>query len=137
VRVHQAARAHGGGITIFDAYRPWHVTKKLWEATPPAKRNYVANPKVGSRHNRGCAIDLSMHRLSDGVLLDMPSGYDEFSRRAHRDYAGGSAEKRANRALLQRLMEAEGFRGMSNEWWHFDFVGWQRYPILDIAFDEL
>jgi D-alanyl-D-alanine dipeptidase len=138
VRVHQAAQAEGFGLTIFDAYRPWRVTKALWDATPPGpKRNYVANPRRGSRHNRGCAVDLTLHDLATGAQVKMPSGYDEFSTRAHRDYRGGSDKALANRDRLETLMERQGFRGMSNEWWHFDFAGWQDYPILDIAFDRI
>ncbi len=135
---HKAAAAEGYGLTIFDAYRPWRITKALWDATPPGpQRNYVANPKKGSKHNRGCAVDLSLHRLDSGALVEMPSGYDEFSQRAHRDFMAASPEAIANRARLERWMEAEGFRGISNEWWHFDFIGWEAFPILDIAFDAI
>jgi D-alanyl-D-alanine dipeptidase len=138
VRAHRAAQAEGFGLTIYDAYRPWRVTKALWDATPPGpKRNYVANPRKGSRHNRGCAVDLTLHELATGALVEMPSGYDEFSSRAHRDYRGGSARALANRERLGALMEAQGFRGMSNEWWHFDFAGWENYPIIDLPFAEI
>ncbi len=138
VRAHRAAQAKGFGLTIFDAYRPWRVTKALWDATPSGpQKNYVANPKKGSKHNRGCAVDLSLHDLAFGQLVSMPSGYDEFSARAHRDFTAASATEMAHRDLLQRLMEDEGFRGASNEWWHFDFLGWQEYPLLDIPFEEL
>ncbi len=137
-RVQTAARNDGFGLTIFDAYRPWRVTKALWDATPPGpKRNYVANPEKGSRHNRGCAVDLTLHDFGNGDPVLMPSGYDEFSRRAHRDFAGAPAEAIMNRTRLERLMLAQGFRGMSNEWWHFDFIGWERYAILDIPFEAI
>jgi zinc D-Ala-D-Ala dipeptidase len=138
VRAHRAAQDQGYGLTIFDAYRPWRVTKALWDATPPGpKRNYVANPKRGSKHNRGCAVDLTMHDLATGQLVEMPSGYDEFTPRAHRSFTGAPANALAHRDLLERLMEAEGFVGVSNEWWHFDFAAWQDYPVLDIPFDEI
>ncbi len=137
-RVHKAAAAKGYGLTIFDAYRPWRITKALWDATPPGpQRNYVANPKKGSKHNRGCAVDLSLHQLDTGALVEMPSGYDEFTQRAHRDFMAAAPEAIANRERLERWMEAQGFRGISNEWWHFDFAGWEDFPILDIAFDEI
>lgn len=137
-RAHKAAAAESYGLTIFDAYRPWRITKQLWNATPPGpQRNYVANPKKGSKHNRGCAVDLSLHRLDTGALVEMPSGYDEFTQRAHRDFLAATPDAIANRARLERWMEAEGFRGISNEWWHFDFNGWENFPILDIAFDEI
>lgn len=138
IRAHARAKRDGYGFTIYDAYRPWRITRALWDATPPGpERNYVANPKRGSKHNRGCAVDMTMHDLATGKQAEMPSGYDEFSERAHRDYAGGSEAARANRARLQAYMEAEGFRGISNEWWHFDFNGWEEFPVMDIAFDDI
>jgi zinc D-Ala-D-Ala dipeptidase len=138
VRAHRAAQARGFGLTIFDAYRPWRVTRALWDATPAGpKKNYVANPKKGSKHNRGCAVDLSLHSLASGQLVSMPSGYDEFTTRAHREFSAASADEISHRDLLQRLMEAEGYRGASNEWWHFDFLGWQDYPLLDLSFEKL
>jgi zinc D-Ala-D-Ala dipeptidase len=138
VRAHQAAQVAGFGLTIYDAYRPWRVTKKLWDATPPGpKRNYVANPNRGSKHNRGCAVDLTLHHVADGAQVVMPSGYDEFSPRAHRNFVDAPADALKHRALLERVMEDAGFRGASNEWWHFDFAGWQDYPVLDLAFEEL
>jgi zinc D-Ala-D-Ala dipeptidase len=138
VRAHKRAQADGYGLTIFDAYRPWRVTKKLWDATPRGpKKNYVANPKKGSKHNRGCAVDLSLHDLRTGALLEMPSEFDDFSEKAHRDYMGAGETANANRARLQGYMEAEGFIALSNEWWHFDFTGWQNYPVLDIPFSQI
>jgi zinc D-Ala-D-Ala dipeptidase len=137
-RASKAAQADGYGLTIFDAYRPWRVTKQLWDATPAGpKKNYVANPKRGSKHNRGCAVDLSLHNLSTGMLVEMPSGFDDFSEKAHRDYMTASPAAIANRARLQRYLEAEGFVGLSNEWWHFDFAGWEQYPVMDIPFDGI
>jgi zinc D-Ala-D-Ala dipeptidase len=138
VRAHKRAQADGFGLTIFDAYRPWRVTKKLWDATPRGpKKNYVANPKKGSKHNRGCAVDLSLHDLRTGRLVEMPSGFDDFSEKAHRDYMEAGAIANANRARLQSYLEAEGFIGLSNEWWHFDFTGWENYPVLDIPFSKI
>ena len=138
LNAHRAAQAVGFGLTIYDAYRPWRVTKALWDATPPGpQRNYVANPKRGSKHNRGCAVDLTLHRPTDGIEVAMPSGYDEFTRRAHRNFMAAPAESIQHRDLLERLMQAAGFRGASNEWWHFDFIGWEDYPVLDIAFDQI
>jgi D-alanyl-D-alanine dipeptidase len=138
LRVHLAAQAQGFGLTIYDAYRPWRVTKALWDATAPGpKRNYVANPKRGSKHNRGCAVDLTLHDLATAKQVAMPSTYDEFTPRAHRNFTGAPAQAIANRDLLGALMQAQGFRGASNEWWHFDFVGWEDYPVLDIPFEML
>lgn len=137
-RASKAARVDGFGLTIFDAYRPWRVTKQLWDATPTGpKKDYVANPKRGSKHNRGCAVDLSLHDLATGLLVEMPSGFDDFSEKAHRDYIGASPAAIANRSRLQRYLESEGFVGLSNEWWHFDFSGWEQYPVMDIPFNEI
>jgi zinc D-Ala-D-Ala dipeptidase len=137
IRAHMAAQADGYGLLIHDAYRPWRVTKKLWDMTPPDKRGFVANPKQGSRHNRGCAVDLTLYDRATGNAVRMPSGYDEFSRRAYRSYDGGSADETANRARLERYMEAEGFIGISNEWWHFDYKDWANFPILDVPFAKI
>jgi D-alanyl-D-alanine dipeptidase len=138
IRASAAAKAEGFGLTIYDAYRPWRVTKQLWDATPNGpKKNYVANPKRGSKHNRGCAVDLTLHDLKTGALVEMPTEFDDFSDKAHRDYAGAAPTAIANRARLQRYLEAEGFVGLSNEWWHFDFTGWEKYPVMDVPFDRI
>jgi D-alanyl-D-alanine dipeptidase len=137
VRVHKKLKKQGLGLMIFDGYRPWAVTKLFWEVTPEDKRKFVANPATGSRHNRGCAVDLSIYDLKTGALVEMPSDFDEFTERASPDYRGGSAEQRKNRDLLRRLMEAEGFIVNSNEWWHFDYKDWKEYQIYDIAFSDI
>lgn len=137
LRVHRKLQLKKLGLLIFDGYRPWAVTKLFWEVTPEDKRKFVANPATGSRHNRGCAIDLSIYDLTTGEEIAMPSDFDEFTERASPDYAGGTVEERANRDLLRQLMEAEGFTVNSNEWWHFDYKNWKEYPIFDIAFSEI
>lgn len=136
LRVHKKLRKQGLGLVIFDGYRPWTITKLFWEVTPEEKRKFVANPAKGSKHNRGCAVDLSLYNLKTGALLPMPSGFDEFSERASPDYTGGTDEERANRDLLRKLMEAEGFIVNANEWWHFDYKDWEKYAIYDISFTE-
>ena len=110
---------------------------EFWEATPAEKRNFVADPATGSRHNRGCAIDLTLFDLRTGLEVPMPSGYDEFSRRAHSTYPGGTARQRLLRDVLRRAMEAEGFAVYAPEWWHFDHKDWRSYPILNVPFDAL
>lgn len=138
VRASKAAQADGYGLTIYDAYRPWRITKKLWDATPVGpKKEYVANPKRGSKHNRGCAIDLTLHNLRNGQLVEMPTEFDDFSEKAHRNYMGASNTAISNRARLARYLEAEGFIGLSNEWWHFDFTGWEQFPVMDIPFSKI
>lgn len=117
------------GIKIYDAYRPLSVQRKMWAIYP--HEGYVANPAKGSRHNRGAAVDVTLVDLRDGKELPMPSGYDEFSERAHRDYANASAEETRNRELLERVMEKHGFKGLFTEWWHFDDVNSKKYELLD------
>lgn len=126
-RVQRALAARGFGLCIFDAYRPWSVTKVFWEATPERLRHFVADPAKGSRHNRGCAVDLSLCDLATGELVEMPSGFDEFTPRAYPDYPGGTSRQRWHRELLRRAMEAEGFTVYEHEWWHYDFAGWREY----------
>ncbi len=136
VRVHRKLRERGLGLVIFDGYRPWSITKLFWDVVPEEKRKFVADPAKGSKHNRGCAVDLSIYDLKTGKLIDMPSGYDEFTERASPDYKGGTESERASRDMLRRLMEEEGFTVNPNEWWHFDFKNWQDYAIYDISFTE-
>lgn len=137
VRANRALQAQGYGLLLFDGYRPWYVTKLFWEATPEEQRNFVADPDTGSRHNRGCAIDLTLYDVKTGLEVSMPSGYDEFSERAHPGYTGGTPEQRAARDLLRRTMEAEGFTVNDDEWWHFDYRDWQSYRIGTAMFKDL
>lgn len=137
VRVQRKLRPAGLGLVVFDGYRPWSITKLFWEVVSEHERKYVADPKTGSKHNRGCAVDLSLCRLIDGRLLPMPSGYDEFTERASPDYRGGTREERRNRDLLRRRMEEENFTVNPNEWWHFDYRDWENYQISDIAFADI
>jgi zinc D-Ala-D-Ala dipeptidase len=137
VRVGATLRKHGYGLLVFDGYRPWSVTKIFWDATPPDKREFVADPAKGSKHNRGCAVDLSLYSLDTGREVPMPSAYDEMSPRAYPSYGGGTAAQREARDLLRRAMEAEGFSVEPNEWWHFNYRDWARYPILNVPFSEI
>ena len=136
-RVQQRLAPLGYGLVVFDGYRPWSVTKLFWDVTPPAKRQFVADPSQGSRHNRGCAVDLTLYELKTGKAVEMPGGYDETTERAHVDFAGGSERARANRDLLRAAMEAEGFSVYRAEWWHYDWKDWREYPILDVPFESL
>ena len=137
VRAHRVFRGRGYGLLIFDGYRPWSVTKLFWEVTPADKREFVADPAKGSKHNRGCAVDLSLCDLATGREVEMPSPYDDFTEKAYPTYAGGTAEQRAARDLLRGVMEKEGFSVEPNEWWHFNYKEWRRYPILDVPFASL
>lgn len=136
VKVHKQLKEKGLGLVIFDGYRPWTITKLFWDVVPEEKRKFVADPAKGSKHNRGCAVDLSIYDLKTGALVEMPSEYDEFTERASPDYRGGTEEQRASRDLLRRLMEAAGFTVNPNEWWHFDYKNWRDYAIYDISFLE-
>src|SRR5690606_37945781 len=106
IRVHKKLKKDGQGIVIFDGYRPWSITKLFWDVVKPEERKYVADPAKGSKHNRGCAVDLSIYDLKTGKLIPMPSEFDEFTERASPDFAGGTDEERNNRDKLRRLMEA-------------------------------
>jgi len=136
-RAGQALRKKGYGLTVFDGYRPWSVTKLFWEITPADKKQFVADPSKGSRHNRGCAVDLTLHDLKTGRQVSMPGEYDEMSECSHIDYAGGTPEQRRLRDLLRAAMQAEGFAVYEEEWWHFDYRDWKKYPILNKTFEEL
>lgn len=136
-RVYERVHKHRFGLLIYDAYRPWYVTKMFWDATPQAMKDFVADPKKGSRHNRGCAVDLTLYDLANNEPVKMVSGYDEFAPRAAADYPGGTSLERWHRKLLRDAMEAEGFRVLPEEWWHFDFQEWRSYPILNKSFEAL
>ena len=137
VRAHRSLQAMGYGLLIHDAYRPWYITKMFWDATPQEQREFVADPAKGSRHNRGCAVDLSLFDLKTGKPVEMVSGYDEFSRRAYPSYPGGTSLQRWHRRLLRDAMEAQGFRVFEVEWWHFDYKEWRSYPIGVLTFEEI
>ena len=136
-RAARALRPLGYGLLIHDAYRPWYVTKVFWDATPPTSRWLVADPSQGSKHNRGAAVDITLYELATGKPVEMPSTYDEATPRAIADFPGGTSRQRWHRALLRRVLEAEGFMANPSEWWHFDYRDWQRYPILNRTFEDL
>jgi D-alanyl-D-alanine dipeptidase len=125
----------GYGLKIFDAYRPYGVTLAFYEGA--ADKNFVANPAKGSKHNRGCAVDLTIIDLKTGREMAMPTPYDSFAPEAAADYTNLPAEVLKNRKMLIDTMQKHGFRVIPNEWWHFDFKGWQRYDLLDIPFEKL
>jgi len=127
----------GYGLLIHDAYRPWYVTKIFWDATPQAGKIFVADPQKGSKHNRGCAVDLTLYDLATGQPVEMPGLYDEMSPRSFPNFPGGTSLQRWHRDLLRRAMESEGFTVNEDEWWHFDYKDWKQYPILNVAFENL
>ncbi len=137
LRVHRKAKEHGLGLLIYDAYRPWYVTKMFWEATPAEMKHFVADPEKGSRHNRGCAVDLTFYDLKTGKPVETIAGYDEFSTRAYPMSPGGTSRQRYYRTLLRQMMESEGFAIYEYEWWHFDYADWKQYPILNVPFEKI
>ncbi|MCE9567010.1 MAG: serine hydrolase [Planctomycetes bacterium] len=136
-RVQKTLKERGYGLFVYDAYRPWYVTKMFWDATPEKFHNFVADPSKGSRHNRGCAVDLGLYDLKTGKVIEMVSGYDEMTDRAFPDYMGTTSRQRWHRDLLRRAMEAEGYSVYEEEWWHYDYKDWRAYPILNKTFEEL
>lgn len=137
VRANARLKKRGLGLLIHDAYRPWHVTKMFWDATPSELKDFVANPAHGSRHNRGCAVDLTLYDLKTGKPIQMVAGYDEFSPRSFPLYPGGTSRQRWYRQLLRQTMEAEGFTVYEYEWWHFDFKDWKKYRIGNQKFEDI
>ena len=125
----------GLGLKIFDAYRPYAVTVSFYELVKDTV--FVASPRRGSRHNRGCAIDLTIINLKTGQDLDMPTPFDSFSVKAADNYPNLSKAKIANREMLKAVMEAHGFKINKSEWWHYDYNGYSNFPVMDIAFEEL
>lgn len=137
VRVQKKLNEKGFGLLIHDAYRPWYVTRMFWDATPEAQKVFVANPANGSRHNRGCAVDLTLVDLQTGEVIEMPGGYDEFSERSYPGYPGGTSLQRWHREVLREAMASEGFTVYDAEWWHFDYEDWRLYRVENLRFDEI
>ena len=136
-RVERSLVSKGYGLLIHDAYRPWFVTKMFWDATPESDHVFVADPSQGSRHNRGCAVDLTLYNLKSGTAVEMTGRYDEMSPRSYADYIGGTSRQRWLRELLRKAMEAQGFAVYPEEWWHFDYKDWSDYAIGTATFTQL
>ena len=136
-RAHAWLGERGYGLLIHDGYRPWYVTKMFWDATPEDLKIFVANPESGSRHNRGCAVDLTLYDLATGLPIEMTGGYDEMSPRSFPDYPGGTTRQRWHRELLRQAMEAQDFAVYEVEWWHFDYQDWRSYRIGNDRFEDL
>jgi D-alanyl-D-alanine dipeptidase len=128
LHVQEKLERKGYRLIVFDCYRPLSVQKRFWEIMPDER--YVADPAKGSRHNRGAAVDVSLAD-AEGKPLPMPTVYDDFSEKAHRDYKGAPPEALKNSAILEAAMKEEGFEPFPTEWWHFDAPGWDQYPVSD------
>lgn len=136
-RAHKELVTHGYGLLIHDAYRPWYVSKIFWDATSGEQHDFVADPSKGSRHNRGCAVDLTLYELATGKPVEMPGLYDEMTARSYPDYPGSTSLARWHRELLRNAMEQQGFRVYDTEWWHFDYKDWSQYGIQNVTFEKL
>ncbi len=134
-RVQDSLAHYGLGLLVYDAYRPYAATVKFFEVYPDP--DFVADPRYGSRHNRGCAVDVTLIDLATGLEIPMPTDYDEFTERAHPEYMNFPEEVIANRSFLFEIMAHHGFTHYPTEWWHFDYNGWEAFPLMDLSFEEL
>jgi len=133
--VQEELERRGLGLLIFDGYRPFSVTEKMWEIVPDER--YAANPAKGSGHNRGIAVDLTLYNLKTGRSLAMPTDFDDFTEKAHQSYPVKDTLVANNRKLLRDIMEKHGFINLTTEWWHFYLKDAQQYPIMNIQFQNL
>ncbi len=132
-RVQSALESRGMGLMVFDGYRPWSVTRRMWEVI--GDPDYVADPSKGSRHNRGMAVDVTLVD-GRGNRLPMPTDFDAFVPEARAD-AEVLEPMRTNRRVLIEAMAAQGFGVLSSEWWHFDCEGWEERALLDVPIDRI
>ncbi|NLR57112.1 M15 family metallopeptidase [Chitinophaga polysaccharea] len=130
--VQEALRKKGYGLLIYDAYRPYHVTEAMFKIVP--NDLYAADPRKGSGHNRGVAVDLSMVDLKTNKPVAMPTDFDDFTLKAHENYTPANPAVAANRKLLRDTMKQHGFKGSSTEWWHYYLPDYKKYPLMDIFF---
>lgn len=138
IRAHEKlGREYGFGILIHDTYRPWAVTKMFWDATPQSEHDFVADPSKGSKHNRGCAADITLYDRKTDEVLEMTGRYDETSARSIPMYVGGSSLQRWRRDVLKDALESEGFAVYRYEWWHFDHQLWTQYPVMNVNFRDV
>ncbi|MBV7531237.1 M15 family metallopeptidase [Chitinophaga sp. sic0106] len=122
----------GYGLLIYDAYRPYRCTELMFKIVP--NDLYAADPKKGSGHNRGVAVDLSMVELKTGKPVAMPTDFDDFTYKAHENYQPSDPTVTANRKLLRDTMKQLGFKGSRTEWWHYYLPDYKKYPLMDIVF---
>ena len=134
IKVQQDLRRQGLGLKVWDGYRPLSVQKKMWEKMP--NPGYVADPKYGSNHNRGAAVDVTLVD-SSGNELEMPTGFDDFTKKAASNYPYVTKEAFKNRKMLQEAMKAHGFKAIKSEWWHFNDCDVKKYPVIDIPLKKI
>lgn len=125
----------GFGFKIFDAYRPYSTTQKMWELIKDER--YVANPAKGSGHNRGLSADLTIIDVATGKELDMGTDFDNFTDTAHHTFNNLPQTILENRRLLKTTMEAQGFKALDTEWWHYTWPNDKGYTILNLSFNQI
>ena len=128
IKVQRELKEKGLGLKIWDAYRPMQAQEMMWAALPNPR--YISDPKMGGRHTRGTAIDLTLVELNTGKELKMPTEFDNFTEKAHRDQVYSDPIVKANMKLLDDVMSKYGFTGLSTEWWHYDFNGWEEFGVV-------
>jgi D-alanyl-D-alanine dipeptidase len=128
---HTQAKKHGYRIKVFDGYRPLHIQKRMWDAFP--NPTYVANPYsgIGSIHNRGGAVDMTLID-ANGQELNMGTPYDFFGKAAHQDYFDLPEEVLKNRELLRTIMQNAGFMAIRTEWWHYSYQNKTKFTVSDV-----
>jgi len=137
-KVQESLKNYGYGLILYDAYRPWHISKLATAALPVKGKNLLEDPeKKGSVHNTGLAVDVSLVSLATGEPVEMICAFDEPSMRQYASYPGGTTLQRYRRTLLRDAMQIQGFKGSKNEWWHFDFGKTESYAHLNTAFAVL
>lgn len=134
-QVQQELNIMGYGLKIFDAYRPYSVTQKMWALIQDER--YVANPAKGSGHNRGLAVDVTIVDLKTGKELPMGTGFDNFTDTAHQSFKNLPAAILQNRELLTQTMRKQGFQPLTTEWWHFYWPNDKNYAVLNLRFKQL
>jgi len=134
-KIQAELKKKGYGLKIFDGYRPYTITVAFYQKA--SDKNFVANPAKGSKHNRGCAVDITLIDLKTGKDLEMPTPYDSFSAAAAAKFEKVSAKAKKNRDFLISTMAKYGLIVLDNEWWHYDFKGWKNYDLMDIPFEKL
>ena len=134
-KIQKQLKEMGLGLKIFDAYRPYSVTEKMW--LPVQDDRYAADPKKGSGHNRGVAVDLTLIYSATGEALNMGTDFDNFTDTAHHAFTNLPEDILQNRLLLKKIMEQHGFKALDTEWWHYSLPNAKDFELLDIDFKKL
>jgi D-alanyl-D-alanine dipeptidase len=129
-------KERGLELEVFDGYRPYSVTERMWDLTR-TQTSSQTHPAQGSRHNRGCAVDVTLVDSANGEELLMPTDYDDFTEKAAHDYADLPEEAIRNRDLLREVMEGHGFAALETEWWHYDCQDWERFEVMDLPLENV